>query len=424
MANKPTKAEYEGFKKAVENPMTPAPIKQKLQSIIDQYASEYEGATGETTATKTTRGRKPSATAKKYKTLPTPENVMLVTATNEGIEKAKNSLKKMGYNPEEVDNLTGNEAFAILKSLEGKTPVKRKSTKTSSTGKKSVSDIEKAKAEIKAKTGKTEEECQAIIEQYRALRTKAQEGKRKAQEASATNKKRVEKLERKGDIIEGTTEKTADAVIETTTQDVAEKIEKQIEAVEATAEKEAKAEVAKDNTKKTPTQKKQAVEAKVEKKVKEKTKVIVKKVVIDTSALLTSIATSLGKFDKDSQKEFLIKLRSDIDKLLSKYAFGGMTDGAVQTMNIQQSNLSSSSVNPTMFANGGGIMADGRIVLRTFNGVGGNKNKTYKLIKDDRDSDGKPYYTLIEDQSGNIMAQGYSFEEVNGYANLMSGKFA
>jgi hypothetical protein len=75
-------------------------------------------------------------------------------------------------------------------------------------------------------------------------------------------------------------------------------------------------------------------------------------------------------------------------------------------------------------ANGGGIMADGRIVLRTFNGVGGNKNKTYKLIKDDRDSDGKPYYTLIEDQSGNIMAQGDSFEEVNGYANLMSGKFA
>jgi hypothetical protein len=76
------------------------------------------------------------------------------------------------------------------------------------------------------------------------------------------------------------------------------------------------------------------------------------------------------------------------------------------------------------YSNGGGIMADGRIILRTFNGVGGNKNKTYKLIKDDRDSDGKPYYTLIEEPSGNIMAQGDSFEEVNGYANLMSGKFS
>jgi hypothetical protein len=170
--------------------------------------------------------------------------------------------------------------------------------------------------------------------------------------------------------------------------------------------------------------KKRQLKKKLMKRSKKETKVVVERVVIDTSALLTSIATSLGKFDKDSQKEFLIKLRSDIDKLLAKYAFGGMTDGAVQVMNVQQSNLSSSSVNPTMFANGGGIMADGRIVLRTFNGVGGNKNKTYKLIKDDRDSDGKPYYTLIEDQSGNVMAQGDSFDEVNGYANLMSGKFA
>jgi hypothetical protein len=304
------------------------------------------------------------------------------------------------------------------------TPRATKKTATSRATKKTATDIEQAKAQIKAKTGKTEEECEAIIEQYRALRTKAQQGKIKAQEANDKNRTRVKKLDEKGDLIEGTNIKTADAVIESTTKDVAEKIEQQIEAVEDKAEKEAKAEVAKDNTIKTPTEKKEAVEAKVEKKVKEKTRVIVKKVVIDTTALLTSIATSLGKFDKDSQKEFLIKLRSDIDKLLSKYAFGGMTDGATQVMNVQQSNMSSSSVNPTMFANGGGIMADGRIVLRTFNGVGGNKNKTYKLIKDDRDSDGKPYYTLIEDQSGNIMAQGDSFEEVNGYANLMSGKFA
>ena len=48
-------------------------------------------------------------------------------------------------------------------------------------------------------------------------------------------------------------------------------------------------------------------------------------------------------------------MRSDIDKLLSKYAFGGLTDGGVQVMNIQQSNLSASSVNPTLFAGGGGV---------------------------------------------------------------------
>jgi len=233
------------------------------------------------------------------------------------------------------------------------TPAKTKQTAT---------DVEKAKAEIKAKTGKTEAECESIIEQYRALRTKAQEGKRKAEQASADNKERVGKLERKGDIIAGTNEKTADAVIESTAKDVADKIEKQVEAIEAKAEKEAKAEVAKDKSITSAKDKKEAVEAIVDEQVKKKTKTIVKRVVIDTSALLTSIASSLGKFDKDSQKEFLIKLRSDIDKLLSKYAFGGMTDGATQVMNVQQSNMSSSSVNPSQFEQGGGVRmgSDGR----------------------------------------------------------------
>lgn len=224
--------------------------------------------------------------------------------------------------------------------------------------KKTATDVEKAKAEIKAKTGKTEAECESIIEQYRSLRTKAQEGKRKAEQASADNKERVNKLGRKGDIIAGTNEKTADAVIESSAKDVAQKIEKEVGAVEAKAEKEAKAEVAKDKSITTAKDKKEAVEAIVDEQVKAKTKTIVKRVVIDTSALLTSIATSLGKFDKDSQKEFLIKLRSDIDKLLSKYAFGGMTDGATQVMNVQQSNMSSSSVNPSQFAHGGGVESE------------------------------------------------------------------
>jgi hypothetical protein len=235
------------------------------------------------------------------------------------------------------------------------TPAKTKQTAT---------DVEKAKAEIKAKTGKTEAECESIIEQYRSLRSKAQEGKRKAEQASADNKQRVGKLERKGDIIAGTNEKTADAVIESTAKDVADKIEKQVEAIEAKAEKEAKAEVAKDNSIKTTKDKKEAIDAIVDEKVKANAKPIVKRIVIDTSALLTSIATSLGKFDKDSQKEFLIKLRSDIDKLISKYAFGGMTDGATQVMNVQQSNMSSSSVNPSNFGRGGGVGKYSTIDLR------------------------------------------------------------
>jgi chemotaxis protein histidine kinase CheA len=235
-----------------------------------------------------------------------------------------------------------------------KTPAKR-GRKPASTSEAKADNYEKAKADLKKKTGKTEEECETIIEQYRDLRAKAQTRKAKEEEASKENKKRVEKLDKKGDIIEGTNEKTADAVIETATQEVADKIEKQIEVVEQKAEKEAKAEVAKDKTLKTPQAKKEAVEKKVEQKVAEKTKTIVKRVVIDTSALLESISNTLGKFDNDSKKEFLIKLRSDIDKLLAKFAFGGITNGAVQPMNIQQSNLSSSSVNPSQFANGGGV---------------------------------------------------------------------
>lgn len=260
---------------------------------------------------------------------------------------------------DKFENVTEEIGEDVVKEVEpakkkGRKPRATSTTKTTKT-KQSPSDIEKAKAEIKKRTGKTEEECESIIEEYRALRTKAQEGKRKAEQASADNKKRVEKLEDKGDLIEGTNVKTADAVIETTAKDVAEKIEQQIEAVEEKAEKEAKVEVAKDKTIKTPKAKKEAVEKKVDEKVKKETKVVVQRVVIDTSALLTSIATTLGKFDKDSQKEFLIKLRSDIDKLLSKYAFGGLTNGATQTMNITQSNLSASSVNPTMFAEGGEV---------------------------------------------------------------------
>jgi len=282
---------------------------------------------------------------------------------------------------DKFENVTEEVGEDVVKDVEpkkrGRKPATEKKTpapKKAVGSKKSVDDIEKAKAEIKRKTGKTEEECESIIEQYRALRTKAQEGKRKAEEASASNKKRVEKLDNKGDLIEGTNIKTADAVIESTAKDVAEKIEQQIEAVEEKAEKEAKAEVAKDNTIKTPKAKKEAVQEKVDEKVKKETKVVVERVVIDTSALLTSIATSLGKFDKDSQKEFLIKLRSDIDKLLSKYAFGGMTNGAVQVMNIQQSNMSSSSVNPTMFAKGGVV---GQEIVFDYNG-----EETKGVIKD------------------------------------------
>jgi len=255
-----------------------------------------------------------------------------------------------------------NVGEAVVDAVEGKKVRKPRTPKATTerkprATKQTADDVEMAKAEIKKRTGKTEEECESIIEQYKALRTKSQQRKKKEAEASKSNVARINKLKDDNKVIEGTTEKTADAVIETTTKDVAEKIEKQIEVVEKKAETEAKKEVEKEMPKVSATEKKKEVEKKVEEKVKAKTKTIVKRVVIDTSALLKSIAESLGKFDKDSQKEFLIKLRSDIDKLLTKYSYGGMTDGATQIMNITQSNMSSSSVNS--FGRGGKTMYDG-----------------------------------------------------------------
>ena len=90
----------------------------------------------------------------------------------------------------------------------------RAKKKTTAKPKKSVSEQEKAMADLKKKTGKTEEECEAIIEQYKALRSKAQSRKKKETASAKKDKERVNTLKKKGDIIEGTNVKTADATID------------------------------------------------------------------------------------------------------------------------------------------------------------------------------------------------------------------
>jgi hypothetical protein len=301
------------WRKNVADPNVSEDIKSKFRNLLTKFGEAEVEVVKEVekvvAPTKGTRGRKPSATTKKPK------------------------AKTMG-------------------ATRGRKP--------SASTPKSADDIEKAKADLKKKTGKTEEECQTIIEQYRALRTSAKKQDEKVKEATAENRTRINKLKKEDNLIEGTSVKTADATIETAKVEVVEKIEKEIEIVEAKVTEEVKKEVANDTTL-TPTEKKEEVKKEVEKKVKEKTKVIVKRVIVDTSAMLTAIASKLGEFDKDSQKEFLIKLRSDIDKLLTKYAFGGDVMGATQRMNITQSNMSSSSVNS--FGRGGKTMyADGGLV--------------------------------------------------------------
>ena len=217
-------------------------------------------------------------------------------------------------------------------------------------------DLVKAKKDLKQKFGKTEEECESIISEYKKAREKAKVGR----------KKRTSTLKKKGKLIKGTDVKDAGATLDTAKTQVKKKIEKEIKKVEDKEEAKVKQEVKQEvkeqaKTKKPKAQQIKAVKKvedkekkKAEKEVEKETKKIAQQVSVDTSGIISAITTSLANFDKNSSKDFLIKLRKDIDKLLSKYDAGGFT----QTLNIAQSNMSSSSVNPSKFAEGGQIDFD------------------------------------------------------------------
>ena len=338
----PTAEKIAEWKRTIADPNVKEFAKEPLRNLLAKFGEaevEVVKEVEKVVTPKGTRGRKPSGTTTRKPTTRKPKEQVI-------------SISK------EFDAKTGQ--IVSVKRVNGKV-VKPKSTRgRKPSTPKSQSDIESAKAELKKKFGKTEEECEKIIDQYKALRSTAKKDEVKKQEATATNRTRIEKLKKDDNIIVGTDVKTADATIETAKEEVVAKIEQEIEIVTDKAETEATKVVEKDTTL-TPTEKKEKVKKVVEKEVKDKTKVIVKRVIVDTSALLTAISSKLGEFDKDSQKEFLIKLRSDIDKLLTKYAFGGDVMGATQRMNITQSNMSSSSVNS--FGKGGKTMyADGGLV--------------------------------------------------------------
>ena len=92
--------------------------------------------------------------------------------------------------------------------VEKKTPTKRKTTARKKTTKKpKPADIDKAKAEILKRTGKTEEECEKIIDEYKELRRKSVTRKKKETTQKEKAKKRTTKLKKEGKTIEGTTEK-------------------------------------------------------------------------------------------------------------------------------------------------------------------------------------------------------------------------
>jgi hypothetical protein len=259
----------------------------------------------------------------------------------------KDALDKEGISYTETET----EVVEKKKTATKKAKATRKKTKEKK--EKKEFDLTEAKKDLKQKFGKTEEECEKIIQEYKKAREKAKVGR----------KKRTSTLKKKGKLIKGTDVKDAGATLDTAKTQVKKKIEKEIKKVEDKEEAKVKQEVKQEvkeqaKTKKPKAQQKKAVKKveekekkKAEKEVKEKTKKIAQKVSIDTSGIISAINTSLANFDKNSSKEFLTKLRKDIDKLLAKYDAGGFT----QTLNITQSNMSASSVNPSQFKRGGKV---------------------------------------------------------------------
>ena len=269
-------------------------------------------------------------------------------------ENAKKNLEK------DLESLGGEEVKVVdddvwdkLKNEQNpkatkKTPPKKKATKKKPTkNQPTKDDYESAMADLKKKSGMTEEKCLEIIEEYRALRKKSQERKAKENKAKVKKnedeKKRTDKLKEQGKLNEEGT-LTPEAVIEQDIPKVEEKAEKEIERI------------VEENTPK-PT--KEEPKPKPTKQGEKKIKQGVKEVAEDTTEAIQEMLMAILGVVKNQvpsvAKASLVKLRDALTKEINKMAYGGLTDGAVANMNVTQSQMSAESVNPQMYANGGGI---------------------------------------------------------------------
>jgi hypothetical protein len=199
-------------------------------------------------------------------------------------------------------------------------PAKKKATKKKSTPKKkkvSESDIDKMKAQIKQRTGKTEEECEKIVDEYRALRKKATTRKKKETATKEKSKQRTTKLKKEGKVIEGTTEKNVEATIDTATKTATKKVDKEITKIEKTT--------------------------KGEKQVEKKIDQLVKKALASSKKFVSDMAKELSTKSKTDGKTYLLGLRSQIDALLKKYELGGeVFDGSGDSINFGSGGFTSS----------------------------------------------------------------------------------
>ena len=191
------------------------------------------------------------------------------------------------------------------------TPTKEIPTKVESSAKKpatkeatskkpsemTMTDLEKKKKALLKKVGKTEEECEKIISQYRALKSEKKTQVKKETARKVVAKKRTTKLKKEGKTIQGTTEKNVEATLDTASKKVVQKIDKEVDKIEKTS--------------------------KTEKQVEKKISSLVTQAVRSNKKLLSDTAKELAKVSKSNAKQYLMSLKKEIDTLLSKYADGG-----------------------------------------------------------------------------------------------------
>ena len=248
-----------------------------------------------------------------------------------GIDKLE---KEIGADAKKGEDIL-DRAFSDKPMPKAKPKAKAKAKAKPKAKKKTSVSKADAEKELAKKVGKTEEECEDILKQFRDLRAKKKARTKKTSETKAKSKAQG-KTEPSGEI-------TPEAVINDATKKVEKKIDKKIEKVEAKAEK-----TEKPKADATPKAKKEA-EKKVEKKVEKETKVVAKDSVDALEGMVKAIMDSLKKYDKATAKLSLIKLRDAIDKEIAKYGDGGM----VQGFDIQASLINVGN-NPS-YAKGGSV---------------------------------------------------------------------
>lgn len=215
-------------------------------------------------------------------------------------------------------------------------------TKGKDLAKMTDKEFEKAKTDLADKLGNTEEECEEIIKKFKDQRAKAKRSKAK----------RTNNLQKSGNTTTPkSSEINAKKVLSNASDTIGDKLQKQVDGLESEAKRNAKDKVKDQNL--TTAQKNKKVEELVKNEVRKQSKVIADKVALETKSIISEISSKLSSIDKQLRLTYLRKVKAEVEALISKMMFGGLTDGAVANMNVTQSQMSAESVNPQMYAKGG-----------------------------------------------------------------------